>query len=206
MRGLFITVEGGDGSGKTTQLGYMREYFAERNIDVLFTREPGGTEIGEKIREIILDPQNGEMAYITEAFLYAAARAQHVEEIISPALKAGRIVVCDRFVDSSIVYQGYGRNLGETVSVINGYAVADCVPDATFLFILSPEESKARMQSKTPDRLELESADFHQKVYEGYLRLQNEFPGRIIGVDASQSEEKIRIQIESYLGRLLNEL
>ena len=117
MRGLFITIEGPDGSGKSTQIENIKKFFENKNIDIVFTREPGGTPIGESIREIILDNRFNEMDPMTEAMLYAASRAQHVAEIIGPALDAGKVVVCDRFVDSSLAYQGYGRNLGEAVAI-----------------------------------------------------------------------------------------
>ena len=118
-KGLFITLEGPDGSGKSTQIEYLREYFHGKGIETVLTREPGGTEIGEKLRDIILDKGNCEMCDMTEALLYAASRAQHVNQLIKPALEAGKVVVCDRFIDSSIAYQGYGRKLGDAVRVIN---------------------------------------------------------------------------------------
>ena len=121
MRGLFITIEGPDGSGKSTQIENIKRFFEDKNIEIVFTREPGGTPIGERIREIILDNSFNEMDPMTEAMLYAASRAQHVAQIIGPALDSGKVVVCDRFVDSSLAYQGYGRNLGEAVDIINSY-------------------------------------------------------------------------------------
>ena len=124
-RGYFITFEGGDGSGKSTQIGILRDSLIATGYDVVLTREPGGTAISEKIRELILDPENGEMDDMTEAFLYAAARAQLVRQLIKPALEEGKVVICDRFVDSSIAYQAYGRGLGDAVGVINTYAVDD---------------------------------------------------------------------------------
>jgi len=132
-KGYFISFEGGDGAGKSTQINKLKEYCEKQGYDVVLTREPGGTDIGEKIRQIILDPENSKMADMTEAFLYAASRAQHVEEVIKPAIEAGRIVICDRFVDSSIAYQGYGRGLGECVGIINEYAVNTYMPYVTFL-------------------------------------------------------------------------
>ena len=122
-RGFFITFEGGDGSGKSTQIGILRDRLMEAGYDVILTREPGGTQISEKIRELILDPANSEMDDMTEAMLYAAARAQLVRQLIKPALTEGKVVICDRFVDSSIAYQGFGRGLGDAVGVINTYAV-----------------------------------------------------------------------------------
>lgn len=202
-KGLFITVEGGDGSGKTTQLSFIREYLAEKGEDVLFTREPGGTPIGEKIRAVILDPANKGMDPMTEALLYAASRAQLVSEIIMPALLAGRTVVCDRYVDSSIAYQGYARGLGDSVLNINGYAIGDCVPDATILIKVDPAKSHARLEEGSMDRMEQESALFHRRVYEGYLALEKAYPNRIIGIDGEQSIEAVSEEIARALDRLL---
>ena len=166
-RGLFITLEGPDGSGKSTQIEFLKAYFQERNLPCVFTREPGGTAIGEKLRNIILDKENQEMCDMAEALLYAAARAQHVQQLIRPALEAGKIVVCDRFIDSSIAYQGYGRNLGDVVRIINELAVDGCMPDVTFLMELSPEIGKSRISEDNQDRLEQEKLEFHDKVYAG---------------------------------------
>ena len=131
--GLFITLEGPDGSGKSTQIERIRTFFKQRGEKVILTREPGGTPISEKIRTIILDKENRDMDAMTEAMLYAASRAQHVAQVIRPALERGEHVICDRFIDSSIAYQGYGRDLGDCVSIINAYAIRDCIPDITFL-------------------------------------------------------------------------
>ena len=200
---MFITVEGGDGSGKTTQLSFIRDYLAQKGEDVLFTREPGGTALGEKIRAVILDPANAEMAPMTETLLYAASRAQLVEEVIQPALRAGRTVVCDRYVDSSIAYQGYARGLGDSVININGYAIGDCVPDATILIKVDPGKSHARIDAASMDRMEQEDAAFHRRVYEGYLELEKKYPGRIIGIDGEQPIEKVSEDIARQLDRLL---
>ncbi len=169
MKGLFISIEGPDGSGKSTQIENIRKFFADKNIEIVFTREPGGTPIGERIREIILDNSFKEMDYMTEAMLYAASRAQHVAQIIRPALEVGKVVVCDRFVDSSIAYQGYGRHLGEAVEVINSYAVKECMPDVTFLLKVDPNVGKTRIKAnrETEDRLEHEKMAFHSEVFEG---------------------------------------
>ena len=153
-RGLFISFEGPDGSGKSTQIEYLKEYFLEREIACVFTREPGGTHIGEEIREIILDKQNNDMTDLTEAFLYAASRSQHVEQVIQPALEAGKVVVCDRFVDSSIAYQGYARGLGDLVEEINRYATGNLLPDITFFIDVDPKVGKRRISSDERDRLE----------------------------------------------------
>ena len=197
MKGLFISIEGPDGSGKSTQIENIRNFFADKNIEIVFTREPGGTPIGERIREIILDNSFKEMDYMTEAMLYAASRAQHVAQIIRPALEAGKVVVCDRFVDSSIAYQGYGRHLGEAVEVINSYAVKECMPDMTFLL------TRIKANRETEDRLEHEKMAFHREVFEGYLELEKQYPGRIVGIDASMGIEEIRDEIYRKLEEII---
>ena len=193
MGGLFITIEGPDGSGKSTQIKKLAAYLEQKGHGVVVTREPGGTRISEKIREIILDRENIEMDPVTEALLYAASRAQHVAEVIQPAVDSGKTVICDRFVDSSIVYQGIGRGLGiDAVENINRIAVKNILPDITFLFQLCPEvglERKSEQGEK--DRLEQEALDFHQKVFQGYQRLKALYPQRIVVVDASGSIEEI---------------
>ena len=201
-RGLFISIEGSDGSGKSTQLSYIREYFKDRNLDAVFTREPGGTSIGEKIRHVILDNENSEMCPLTEAMLYAASRAQHVRELIIPALKEGKHVVCDRFVDSSIAYQGHGRELGDCVSVINGFAVGDCMPDYTFFLDLDPEVGRGRIRSDAFDRLEQEKLTFHRRVYDGYMKLLSEEPERFIRIDASGTVEEVKKAIYAGLDEI----
>lgn len=203
-KGIFISIEGPDGSGKSTQIENIRQFFKEKNMDIVFTREPGGTAIGERIRAIILDNNCREMDYMTEAMLYAAARAQHVAEVIKPALEAGKIVICDRFVDSSIAYQGYGRRLGEAVAVINSYAVAGCIPDVTFLLKLDPAVGKNRIRAEQQDRLESEKEAFHDEVFRGYLQLEKDNPGRIFGIDASGSIEDIKLDIYKKLEEVLN--
>ena len=205
MKGLFISIEGPDGSGKSTQIENIRNFFADKNIEIVFTREPGGTPIGDRIREIILDNSFKEMDYMTEAMLYAASRAQHVAQIIRPALEAGKVVVCDRFVDSSIAYQGYGRHLGEAVEVINSYAVKECMPDVTFLLKVDPNVGKTRIKAnrETEDRLEHEKMAFHREVFEGYLELEKQYPGRIVGIDASMGIEEIRDEIYRKLEEII---
>lgn len=196
-------MEGPDGAGKSTQIENIKRFFADRNIEVLFTREPGGTAIGERIREILLDKNCSEMDYMTEAMLYAASRAQHVAQVIKPALDEGKVVVCDRFVDSSMAYQGYGRKLGDAVAVINSYAVAGCMPDATILMKLDPSVGKKRITEGSEDRLEAEKMAFHQAVYDGYLALEKENPERIIGIDAGRGIDDIKEDIYEKLEELL---
>ena len=194
-RGYFITFEGGDGSGKSTQIRLLKERLKEAGYDVVLTREPGGTTISEKIRELILDPANEEMNDMTEAFLYAAARAQLVSQLIKPALEEGKIVICDRFVDSSIAYQAFGRGLGDAVGVINTYAVDGCMPDLTILLKLDPDAGSARIADREHDRIEQAPDEFRRRVSQGYSYLEEKYPERILGVDASGSIETIAEEI-----------
>ena len=193
MEGIFITIEGGDGSGKSTQIDLLMQYFDTHGYEVLLTREPGGTVISEKIREIILDKDHMEMADMTEALLYAASRAQHVQEFIIPNVKMGKVVICDRYVDSSVVYQGHARGLGiDAVEAINHYATLGLTPNLTILLDLPPEIGLARKKNQQAlDRLELASDSFHIKVNEGYRILAKRHPERILSVDATKSIEDI---------------
>ena len=201
-RGLFITFEGPDGSGKSTQIFKLKKMLESRGIETVLTREPGGTPISEHIREIILDIRNTEMDNLTEALLYAAARAQHVAQVIIPSLQAGKTVICDRFMDSSIAYQGYGRKLGDQVRVINEYAVRGLVPDITFLLLLDPSIGKNRIH-RAYDRLEQEQNTFHEDVYAGYEELAMANPTRIIKIDATKSIREIEEDINNHLRVLL---
>lgn len=201
--GYFISFEGGDGSGKSTQIQILREFLEERGYDVILTREPGGTPISEKIRSIILDKANSEMDDMTEALLYAAARAQLVSQVIRPALEEGKVVICDRFVDSSMAYQAYARGLGDSVKTINAFAVGDCMPDLTILLKVNPQVGSSRIENRERDRIELASSDFHKKVYEGYLQLEKLYPERIIGIDAADTIENISGIISERIAGLL---
>ena len=197
---MFITIEGPDGAGKSTQINNIKAFLEERGIPYILTREPGGTPISEKIREIILDKENHEMNSVTEALLYAASRAQHVAEVIKPALEEGKVVICDRFIDSSFAYQGNARGLGDVVWDINKAAVDGCMPDITFIFKLNPEVGLGRVKGRgEEDRLELEKLEFHKKVYEGYLKLEKEYPDRIVGIDASRTIEEIKKEVYEVL-------
>ena len=206
MKGLFITIEGGDGSGKTTQIDLLMTYFKEAGIEVLLTREPGGTVISEKLRDIILDKEHMEMADMTEALLYAAARAQHVHEFIIPNVNSGKVVICDRFVDSSVVYQGHARELGiDTVETINEFATLGIKPDLTILLDLPAHIGLARKKSqKALDRLELAADSFHIKVNEGYKILAKKHPERILAVDATKSIQEIHTIIIKAITEKLN--
>lgn len=202
MKGLFISFEGPDGSGKTTQIGYLKNYLEGIGHKVVVTREPGGTVISEKIRKVILDPAHGEMDDRTEVLLYAASRAQHVAEFILPHLEKGHTVLCDRFVDSSIVYQGHGRALGEKVREINDFAIKGCMPNITFLFKMDPEKGKNRITEH--DRLEMEGLDYHNTVYDAYLELEKKYPKRIKAVNAEGTIEEIHKDIVAILSSFLD--
>lgn len=193
MKGLFITIEGMDGSGKTTQINKLRDYFEQKGQHVVLTREPGGTVISEAIREIILDIKYQEMDDVTEALLYAASRAQHVRQHIVPNIEAGNIVICDRYVDSSMVYQGYARGLGhEDIKMINDYATGGLKADVTFFLDLEHRKGMDRKKNQQElDRLEAEKEQFHKKVRDGYHELLKENADRMIGIDASGSIEEV---------------
>lgn len=191
MQGYFITFEGPDGAGKTTVINeVVKAIQGQCKREILVTREPGGSKIAEKIRDIILDPANTEMNAKTEALLYAASRSQHVSEIINPALKRGDLVISDRFVDSSLAYQGQGRELGiDEVAQINAFATGNLEPDLTIFLDLDPAqglERIAKARSGSEDRLEQEKLAFHEEVYQGYQEVNQKHLDRIKVVDASQ--------------------
>ena len=190
-KGIFITFEGPEGAGKTTIIRML----AERLENSLLTREPGGIDIAEQIRSVILAKENTAMDARTEALLYAAARRQHLIEKVMPALENGKIVLCDRFVDSSLAYQGYARGLGvDEVLGINQFAILDMMPELTLYFDIEPELGFQRIsknKGREVNRLDLESLDFHHKVREGYQLLLERFPERIVKIDASRSLEEV---------------
>ena len=194
-KGLFIVFEGQDGSGKSTQIRALSQYLEEKGREVLHTREPGGTKVAEKIREILLDPENKGMNATCEAYLYAAARAEHVQNVILPALEAGKIVLCDRFMLSSIAYQGYGRELGvETVRQINSAALSGLEPDCTFFLSIDPLAGLSRIHRREPDRIELEGAPFHERVRRGYIDTAREDP-KIETVDTTRPKPEVTADI-----------
>jgi len=197
--GVFITIEGVDGCGKTTQREALLAHLRELGWEIQLTREPGGDEMAEKIREMILDPANTAITDLTEAYLYAASRAQNVCSMIRPALKMGKAVVCDRFVDSSIAYQGGGRQLGtQRVARINAEAVDGCMPDITIYLRMEPEKALSRrLSASEPDRLEREKVSFFERTYMGYEELyaKEENRTRVITVDASRSIEEVTKQM-----------
>ena len=192
-KGLFITFEGNDGSGKTTISKLVYEKMEALGYPVIYTREPGGIEIAEQIRSIILDPKNTNMDSKTEALLYAASRRQHLIEKVIPALEKGYIVLCDRFVDSSLAYQGYARKLGiSEIYELNQFAIDGHMPDATIFLELSAEEGLKRIEDRpNKDRLDQEGLDFHYAVSEGYRQVKEKYQERMMIVDASQSMEKV---------------
>ncbi len=191
--GFFLSIEGLDGSGKSSQIERLCEHLRARGYDVVRSREPGGCPIAEEIRRLVLDPAHGEMCAQAEALLYAAGRAQHVRQIVRPALEAGKVLVCDRFVDSSAVYQGAARGLGlDAVMEMNAPAIDGTMPDATLYFAVEPRTAMARRSGERAlDRIEQEKLDFHERVYEAYEELARRAPGRIVRIDASQSIDEI---------------
>ena len=201
-RGLFITFEGTDGTGKSTQIEFAREYFESRGFNVLMSREPGGTSISEKLRDILLDKANGEMSPVTEMMIYAASRAQLVSEVIIPAVNDGTVVICDRFVDSSVAYQAFGRGLGDMVAEVNSYATAGLAPDITFFMDIDPEVGRSRIADGELDRLEQEKSDFFRRVYDGYKSIAASNPGRVKTIDASGTIEEVRAAIEVHLDEI----
>lgn len=206
MKGLFIALEGPDGSGKSTITKLLGDYLEGKNIPYIMTREPGGTKIGENIRDLILDKENTHMSDETEALLYAASRGQHVKEKIEPALNEGKIVLCDRFVLSSLAYQGKGRGLGiEKVKQINDFAIKDIYPDLILFFHVDPKVTlKRKTENIDVDRLELEGDLFHQNVYEGYMELLKMYPKNIKMIDASRSIEQVLSQSIEEVENLLD--
>jgi dTMP kinase len=210
-RGVFISFEGGEGCGKSTQIRRVAERLESLGNSILLTREPGGTEIGEQLRELLQFSKAGDaMTAETELLLFAASRAQLVREKIEPALSAGRIVLADRFLDSTTVYQGVARRLDpERVAEVNRFAVGGCVPDLTFVFDLDPAVARERLGSRAsspgiPDRMENQPAAFYDAVRDGYLRLARETPERVLLLDASQPEEVIFSEIWKLLATRLS--
>lgn len=208
MQGIFISMEGPDGSGKSTQIALLKEELESRGFETLITREPGGTVISEKIREVILNKNYTEMGYMTEALLYASARAQLVTEVIAPALEAGKAVISDRFIDSSAVYQGMARGLGvDNVYKINGFATQGIMPDLTIHLDLPAKVGLDRAKGRAAlDRMELESVAFHEKVAQGYRDLAALDPKRIRTIDATRSIEMIHAEIMEHIKNLLDSI
>ena len=202
-RGLFITFEGADGCGKTTQLKLLGEYLQNKNRQIIITREPGAKGLGEKIREILLN-YDGEVSSVCESFLFLADRAQHIDVIVKPAIEQGKIVLCDRHIDSTVAYQGYGRGLDiERINMLNNIATSNLKPDLTLVFDIDVETSMKRV-GKEKDRMESAGVEFHNRVREGYLELANSEPERIKVIDATQSIDAIHKQVVDIVNSLIN--
>lgn len=215
MNGIFITFEGPDGAGKTTQLKKLAEELKKQGHDVLVTREPGGTAISDQIRSIILDPVNKEMVDQAEVLLYAASRAQHVHQLILPAFAAGRIVLCDRFIDASVAYQAYGLGVDvDMVKAISRYASSGLQATRTYILDVPVEVSLARLHHRASgagvnaqqlDRIELKNVDYHSRVREGFHQIAADHPERVRVVNANRNEEEIAQDIWTDCNRLLEE-
>lgn len=207
MKGKFIVFEGIDGSGKTTQLQLLGKYLSGRGYPVQLTREPGGTRVGEQIRELLLNPQYGELVPVAEALLYAAARAQHVAQVILPALEEGKIVLCDRFIDSSLAYQGFGRGVDVSLlEQVNGAAAGGLVPDLVLILDFCRESGMDRLSrpGRETDRIEGETCEFHRRVRSGYLALAARNPLLYRVIDACRPVEQVHRDIVEAVEGVLN--
>ncbi|NGP45780.1 dTMP kinase [Bacillaceae bacterium SIJ1] len=210
MKGLFVTFEGPDGSGKSTQIQLLHNVLEQKNIPHIVTREPGGTSIGNAVRHILLDPSYDEMSRETEVLLYAASRAQHVSETILPALRAGKVVLCDRFVDASIAYQGAGaEEMLPDLRKINHFATQGLTPDRTYMLMLSAEEGKRRLHQRSGeslDRIELKDLTYHQQVFQMFASITQADQERVVRIDASQNIDIVQQRVEEDFLRLLTSL
>jgi dTMP kinase len=214
MKGAFITFEGVDGSGKSTQVSTLDGALQTRGLGVVATREPGGSPVAERIRRILLDPEAGEMAWATEVMLYLASRAEHVAEVVRPALEKGKVVLCDRFLDSTLAYQAYGRrvngsDLGIALSAIrraNELGTGGIAPELTFLLDVDPEEGLERVRDsgRSPDRLEGGGTAFLHRVRNGFLALADSEPGRFVVIDGTRTVKEIAQEIEVITCELLS--
>lgn len=204
-RGLFITLEGGEGAGKSTNLAFTREWLQRAGREVIITREPGGTELGERIRDILLHRHELHMSPESEILLMFAARAEHITKVIRPALAVGKIVLCDRFTDATYAYQGGGRGIpAERIAVIEGWVQGDLQPDLTLLFDVSVEAGRQRAgQRSEPDRFERENNEFFTRVRMAYLARAASDPRRVHVIDASQSLPRVEHQIAAVLGEVV---
>lgn len=200
MKDMFISFEGGEGTGKTTIITRLEEELKSSGYDVIKTREPGGSDIAEQIRAVILKKENTKMDYRTEVLLYAASRRQHLEEIVKPALQAGKVVLCDRYLDSSLAYQGYARGLGiKEVLEINQYATEGIMPILTVFIDLDPKVGleRIRKNDRVTDRLDKEKISFHEKVREGYLEVARMFPNRVKVVNGEKNKEEVYQEVKA---------
>jgi dTMP kinase len=206
-KGLFITFEGTDGSGKTTQIKMLTEYLEKRGYQVLNSIEPGGTQLGKKIRQILLSRENEGMSSRAETLLFQASRAELVSKVIEPALQSGKIVICDRFFDSTIAYQGIARGLGaEDILDMSLWATDGLTPDLTFLLSIDFEKGKKRLSGTSPDRIEMEKDEFQKKICQGYQELTARFPDRISEVDAGLSIDEVFTAIKEKVDRELKNI
>lgn len=206
LTGVFITIEGPDGAGKSTQVRLLADYLQQKGLQVVITREPGGTDLAEKIRGLLLEVSDEAVAPVTEALLYAASRAQHVENLIKPALSRGAVVISDRFVDSSVAYQGFARGLGaDLVWQINEPALGGILPHLTIVLDIDPDVGRRRLAKRSTelDRLEQEELDFHRRVRQGFLQLAGEYPQRIKVLSSEGSVEEIHSRIISLVNQVL---
>jgi dTMP kinase len=203
-QGVFITFEGIEGSGKSTQAGLLRSFLEQQGLDVLVTREPGGSPIGEQIRRILLDPGNHGMVPLAELLLYEASRCQHVEAVIRPALEAGKTVICDRFFDASTAYQGYARGLAvKMVGELNLIATGGRKPDLTIVLDL-PVDTGLRRLGRNLDRIEREAVEFHERVRQGYLRIAEDEPGRVKVVNAAGTIDDTFAEVKNFVEKLIS--
>ncbi|MCR4337006.1 MAG: dTMP kinase [Candidatus Omnitrophica bacterium] len=203
LAGKFITLEGSEGSGKSTQSALLEKYLKDKGYSVLLLREPGGVSISENIRSMLLNVKNTAMSKECETLLYMAARAQLVEEIIRPALEKRTIVICDRFLDSTLVYQGYGHGIDlKLIECVGEFATQGIKPDLTFLFDIDSAQGLSRIQ-RAKDRIELRSLDYHNRVRQGYLALAKKEPKRIKVINVNESKEKIFEKVKSHVDRVL---
>lgn len=208
MRGLLITFEGPEGAGKTTQIQLLDTFLKQVDLSVILLREPGGTTLGEEIRRLLLEPTQ-KITPVAEVLLYAAARAQLVEKVIKPELARGSIILCDRFVDASLAYQGYGRGLGmESVLELNRLALSGMQPDLTVLLDIEPSTGlkRARATRETLDRIEQEDLSFHRRVRDGYLQIAKSQPERFLVIDALKSQVEINTIINTHVRGLLRNM
>lgn len=201
---LFITFEGTEGAGKTTQMEMLGEYLNKKNYQVILAREPGGTIIGDRIRKILLNPEFKTMNPVTETLLYAASRAQYVTEVIKPALRAGKIIVSDRYIDSSYAYQSFGRGLNlKNIIEVNNWATEEILPDVTILFDLPAEVGLERIGNDFTDRMEQESIVFHRNVVKGFLKLAKKFPDRYRIIDATKDIYSVHSEVVKIVDKFL---
>ena len=203
MNGKFITLEGAEGSGKSTQAALILEYLKSKKVPVVLLREPGGVKISEKIRELLLDVKSAGMGDECETLLYMAARAQMVKEILEPQLKSGKIILCDRFLDSTIAYQGYGNGIDvKTIEQLGLFATKGLTPDLTILFDIQPEKGLSRA-GVNKDRIESRSLEYHKRVRHGYLDLSKQYPARIKVIKVDAEKEEIFKEVKLYIDALL---